>query len=64
MDEPQMQETLLRNLYRGEESGRAPAALLSPYVLHSLERLRKAESAATILKGTFVLSPLPGISAG
>ncbi len=63
VDAPEMLETLLRNLYRGEENARASAGLVSSYVLHSLECLRAGESAATVLKGTVMFAPLPEISA-
>ena len=49
--ESEMQEALIRNLYRGECDRNLEARLLSRYMLQSLERLRKPSAVSELLKG-------------
>lgn len=59
MNESEMKEALVRNLYRSESGHDADARLLARYMLVSLENLRTPDAKMDLLKGNLVFDPLP-----
>ena len=58
-DEIEMQDALIRNLYRGEGNHETEAQMLARYVLQSLERLAAPGAESTLLNGEFQFAPPP-----
>lgn len=58
-DEIEMQDALIRNLYRGKSNHETEALMLARYVLQSLERLAAPGAESTLLNGEFQFAPPP-----
>lgn len=58
-DIPALAATLVRNLYRGDETCRREAEAVAAYVVASRETLASAPGTSTLLSGRAVFGPLP-----